>query len=173
MGFLMGGTLSFGVSVYSATFGFRTIAHIACVVNMSHLLNSRQDVKSREININIYIYIYFFFLSQWWCLLSPPLLPSLQLLVNSEDAGASLAVLADQETSKVLFVELLKPHTGTGTRTGHDTHEFPVDCGRWTFCIGCLLPSTGDFRSYFLMDILLFSLDIHGEGETKSKIKWN
>lgn len=48
-----------------------------------------------------------------WSLLVSSLLLSLQLLVDSEDAGGSLVVLTDQETSKVLLIELLKPFTHT------------------------------------------------------------
>ena len=46
---------------------------------------------------------------------SGDVIASLQLLVDPEDAGASLPLLADQEATEVLPVELLKPHTGSGT----------------------------------------------------------
>lgn len=52
-------------------------------------------------------------ISQWWRLLVSPLLPSFQLLVHSQDAGTSLVVLTDQETTEVLPVELLKPPINT------------------------------------------------------------
>lgn len=54
-----------------------------------------------------------FFCSQWRRLLVSPLLPPLQLLVDPEDAGVSLVVLADQEPTKVLPVKLLKSYTRT------------------------------------------------------------
>lgn len=53
--------------------------------------------------------------SQRWCLLVSPLLPSLQLLVNSQDAGVSLVILTDQKATKVLPVELLKSYTHAHT----------------------------------------------------------
>lgn len=65
--------------------------------------------------------------SQWWCHLVSSQLPSLQLLVNSEDAGASLVVLPDQETTEVLFVELLKPHTHIGTHTTSISFQSTVE----------------------------------------------
>lgn len=69
------------------------------------------SVQGADINKNIFLHL--------WCLLMSSLLPPLQLLVNSEDAGASLVVLMDQETPEVFFVELLKPHSHTQVHTQH------------------------------------------------------